>query len=256
MTAEQLAVARRNRRWHAERYGYPRSNVEFIDGDIERLSDLPLDAESFDVVVSNCVLNLCEQKDVVLGAVHRLLKPGGEFYFSDVYADRRLPATARSDPRAHAECLGGALYWNDFLQLATGAGFRDPRLVAHRKLEIGDRSLMERLAPAVFHSATYRLFKIEGLEAACEDYGQAVIYRGGVEHAEQNFVLDAHHHVAKGRVFQVCGNTYRMLNQSRFAPFFEFIGDWSTHFGIYPGCGTSSPFVQRSSAEQSSGACC
>lgn len=255
-TPEQLEVARGSRDWHRARYGYARSNVDFIEGDIERLADLGLAPQSFDVIVSNCVINLCADKAAVFNAAHALLKPGGEFYFSDVYADRRLSDDLRHDPVARGECLGGALYWNDFLTLAKSSGFCDPRLVTDRPLAINNEALRERLSPAVFHSATYRLFRIEGLEPACEDYGQAVVYRGGVPHAERIFILDAHHAIEKGRVFPVCGNTYRMLSESRFAPHFDFIGDWSTHYGIFPGCGTSSPFGQTSAAAATSGACC
>ena len=254
MTPEQLDIADSHKDWHREKFGF--ANVEFLKGDIERLFDLDLEPSSFDVIVSNCVINLVADKGAVFDAVHALLKPGGEFYFSDVYADRRLNADIREHPVAQGECLGGALYWNDFLSLAKSAGFADPRLVTDRPLTINNPQLRELLAPAVFHSATYRLFKIDGLEPACEDYGQAVIYNGGVTNSENAFILDGHHFVEKGRVFPVCGNTYRMLNESRFAPYFSFIGDWSTHYGIFPGCGTVSPFGEQSPDAAISGACC
>ena len=253
MTPEQLAVAREHQDWHAEKFGF--ANVNFIEGDIEKLGDLDLAPESFDVIVSNCVINLVEDKQAVFRAAHALLKPGGEFYFSDVYADRRLPEGLRDDPVAQGECLGGALYWNDFLNTAKSAGFADPRLVTDRGLEINNANLREQLSPAMFYSATYRLFKIAELEPACEDYGQAVIYKGGVAHSENAFALDNHHVIEKGRVFPVCGNTYRMLNESRFAPCFEFIGDWSTHYGIFPDCGTAAPFGEAT-GDTASGACC
>lgn len=254
MTPEQLDVANAHLDWHTRKFGF--ANVRFIEGDIERLGDLGLDPGSFDIIVSNCVINLCADKSAVFRAAHALLRPGGEFYFSDVYADRRLAEDLRHDPVARGECLGGALYWNDFLNMAKRAGFTDPRLVTDRPLAIRNAELKQRLAPAQFHSATYRLFKIDGLEPACEDYGQAVIYRGGVDNAETVFALDSHHVIEMGRVFPVCGNTYRMLNESRFAPYFDFIGDWSTHFGIFAGCGVSSPFGRTSPEEAVSGACC
>lgn len=254
MTPEQLSVARDHLDWHAEKFGY--ANVRFLEGDIERLGDLDLDPASFDVIVSNCVINLVEDKEAVFRAAHELLKPGGEFYFSDVYADRRLPDDLRHDPAAQGECLGGALYWNDFLNMAKRAGFADPRLVTDRPLAINNDDLREKLSPAQFHSATYRLFKIDSLEPACEDYGQAVVYKGGLAQSEKSFTLDNHHIIEQGRVFAVCGNTFRMLNESRFAPWFEFIGDWSTHYGIFPGCGTTTPFGQESDEIASSGGCC
>lgn len=253
MTPEQLAVAGGALDWHAKRFGY--ANVSFLEGDIEDLGALNLTPESFDVVISNCVINLVTDKEAVFRAVHTLLKPGGEFYFADVYADRRLSEDLRNDPQAQGECLGGALYWNDFLTFAKRAGFADPRLVTDRPLTINNGALAEKATPAQFHSATYRLFRIDGLEEACEDYGQAVRYKGGLPHSERAFVLDSHHFIEHGRVFPVCGNTYRMLKESRFAPWFEFIGDWSTHYGVFPGCGIVSPFEQSEEAP-ASGACC
>ncbi len=240
MTSEQLDVARRHQAWHAQRFGF--DNVEFHQGFIEDLDKLGLEPGSFDVIVSNCVVNLSTDKEAVLRGAYHLLKPGGEMYFADVYADRRVPEAMAKDEVLYGECLSGALYWNDFLTFAKRAGFADPRLVSHRPLTIENPELEKRIAPLGFTSATYRLFKLEGLESACEDYGQAVIYHGTVEYAPHAFDLDDHHRMHTGKVFAVCGNTWKMLADTRFAPHFTFIGDFSTHFGIFEGCGGESPF--------------
>lgn len=253
MTDEQLAVAEKHRAFHAAAFGY--DNVRFLHGYIERLDELDLEPGSFDVIVSNCVVNLSPDKDAVLRSVQRLLKDGGEFYFSDVYADRRVPAAVRNDPVLYGECLGGALYWNDFLSLAQRQGFNDPRLVTDRPLAITDPELAPRVGNLRFFSATYRLFKLDGLESACEDFGQAVIYRGSIpEHADR-FVLDKHHDIETGRVFPVCGNTWRMLQGTRFAAHFDFIGDFSRHYGLFEGCGDGLPFDVVRNTERTS-ACC
>jgi len=240
MTPEQLAVARRHQPFHAEQFGF--DNVRFLEGQIERLEELELEPASFDVIVSNCVLNLSTDKPAVLRGVRRLLKPGGEFYFSDVYVDRRLPEPVRRHPVLYGECLGGALYWNDFLRLARAAGFADPRLVSDRPLEITAPELAALVGEARFYSATYRLFQIPELEDACEDHGQAVIYRGTIPDCPQRLVFDKHHSIEAGRVFPVCGNTYRMLQASRLAPHFSFIGDFERHYGLFEGCGSAIPF--------------
>lgn len=255
MTDEQLEVARRHQAWHRENFGYARENVRFLHGYIEQLDDLGLEPGSFDVIVSNCVVNLSPDKEAVLRGVHRLLKPGGELYFSDVYADRRVPAEVRSDPVLYGECLGGALYWNDFLGLARRAGFADPRLVEDRPLEITDPALAPRVGNVRFFSATYRLFKLDGLETECEDYGQAVVYRGTLPQQPHRFVLDKHHDIEAGRVFPVCGNTWRMLHETRFRPHFDFLGSFDRHHGIFAGCGTALPFASQPKAE-SVGGCC
>ncbi|MCW8906974.1 MAG: methyltransferase domain-containing protein [Sedimenticola sp.] len=258
MTEEQLAVANRHIEWHRERFGYARSNVEFRKGYIEQLDELGLEENSFDIIVSNCVINLSPDKPAVLREAYRLLKPGGELYFSDVYADRRVPAELLEDPVLYGECLSGALYWNDFLNLAKQAGFTDPRLVEDHPIAIGNDEIHHKIGHIDFYSATYRLFKLEGLESHCEDYGQAVVYLGGISGHEQGFPLDKHHSMEKGKMFPVCGNTYRMLNESRLARYFSFHGDRSTHYGIFDGCGTSLPFdrEQTASVTGSSGSGC
>lgn len=240
MTAPQLATAETHRDFHAQAFGY--DNVRFLQGYIEQLDTLDLQPGSFDVIVSNCVVNLSPDKDAVLRGVQRLLKPGGEFYFSDVYADRRVPEALRNNPVLYGECLGGALYWNDFLRLAQRHGFADPRLVTDRPLAISAPKLAALVGNLRFFSATYRLFNINGLESACEDYGQAVVYHGSIPNHPQRLVLDKHHQIEAGRVFPVCGNTLRMLRESRFAPHFDFIGDFSRHYGLFEGCGDALPF--------------
>ena len=240
MTDEQLAVAHAHRDYHAQAFGY--ANVRFLQGYIERLDEFDLEAGSFDVIVSNCVVNLSPDKDAVLRGVHRLLKPGGEFYFSDVYADRRVPAAVRHDPVLYGECLGGALYWNDFQRLARASGFADPRLVDDRPLVITDAELQSRLGNLRFFSATHRLFKLAELESACEDYGQAVFYRGTIPDHADSLVLDKHHVIEAGRVYPVCGNTWRMLHDTRLRAHFDFIGDFSRHYGLFAGCGGQMPF--------------
>ncbi len=255
-TPEQLAVAKAHEDWHRERFGYTRSNVRFVEGDIEKLAELDMPADYFDVIVSNCVINLVADKAAVFAAAHRLLKPGGELYFSDVYADRRVPEELRNDPVLHGECLGGALYWGDFDRIAKVAGFADPRLVTDRPLGIDDPAVAAKLDGIGFHSATYRLFKLDALEPQCEDYGQAVRYKGTVPGSERVFELDAHHHIEAGRIFPVCGNSWRMLAETRFAEYFDFIGDFSTHYGIFPGCGTAMPFSENRSPEAQSSGCC
>ena len=255
-TPEQLAVAQQHAEWHRERFGYARSNVRFIEGDIEKLLELNLREGHFDIIVSNCVINLVADKRAVFEAAHRLLKDGGELYFSDVYSERRVPETLRSDPVLHGECLSGALYWGDFLHLAKSSGFADPRLVTSRPLGIGDPQVQAKLDGIGFHSATYRLFKLPDLESQCEDYGQAVRYKGTIAGSERVFHLDGHHAIEAGRIFPICGNSWKMLAATRFAGHFEFFGDFSQHFGIFPDCGTAMPFGASGPAQATGSACC
>jgi hypothetical protein len=116
--------------------------------------------------------------------------------------------------------------------------------------------MQRKLGQAKFFSATYRLFKLDHLETACEDYGQAVVYRGTAPQQPDAFALDGHHLIERGKVFPVCGNTWRMLAETRFKPHFSFVGDFATHYGIFPGCGTSIPFTATSAPAKSGGCCC
>ncbi|MEL6567232.1 MAG: methyltransferase domain-containing protein [Pseudomonadota bacterium] len=244
MTPEQLAVAREYEAWHADQFGYDAPNTRFVEGYLEQLGELDLEPGSFDVIISNCVFNLCTDKPAVFKAAYDLLKPGGELYFADVYADRRIPAELAADPVLYGECLSGALYWGDYQQIAKDAGFVDPRVFSHRPLSIIDPRLKAKVEPIRFASVTARLMKLEGLDAACEDYGQAVVYRGGVPGMETVFKLDAEHEIEVGRVFPVCGNTLAMLTQTRFAEFFDIIGDGKTHYGLFPGCAAPDVFAE------------
>lgn len=270
MTKEQLDSAREFQDYHAEKFGF--ANTEFHEGYLESLGEIAaLEKGSFDVIISNCVINLCTDKPGVLKACYELLKPGGEMYFSDVYANRRVPQSLQDDPLLWGECLSGALYWNDFENMARKAGFNDPRLVEDSPITIESKEVQNMIdgnghAGLDFYSATYRLFKMPELEPACEDFGQAVIYKGTIPRAESGWLLDKHHYFEKGKIHPVCGNTWHMLENPQIEDHFEFVGDFSTHYGIFEGCGSSVPYdvvlkasgkgSTTSTTESSGGGCC
>jgi arsenite methyltransferase len=92
--------------------------------------------------------------------------------------------------------------------------------------------------------------------AACSTSARArATYKGSVREQPDAFELDGHHFIERGKVFPVCGNTWRMLADTRFSPHFGFIGDFSTHYGIFPGCGTSIPFA-AGGPQEARGSCC
>ena len=110
-----------------------------------------------------------------------MLRHGGEFYFSDVYGDRRLPKELTQHKVLVGECIGGALYEQDFLRIARRVGFEDPRVLDGAPIDVKDPQLIELVGEAKFTSVTYRLFKLPGLlESLCEDYGQVAVYKGTV----------------------------------------------------------------------------
>ena len=237
MTVEQLEIANKYLPVQTKRFGFEKPNIRFIQGYIEDLKSLNLPDSYFDIVVSNCVVNLSPDKDLVFQEVFRVLKEGGEFFFSDVYADRRLPSWAKEDTVLLGECLGGALYWKDFERLAKRAGFIDPRVFASSQISLLDKETIEKIGFAAFHSITYRLFKLKDLEDACEDYGQIAKYRGTIKESPHQFMLDHHHLFARGKPVAVCSNTASMLAKTRLAQHFEITGNVSQHYGLFAGCG-------------------
>jgi arsenite methyltransferase len=236
MTAEQLEVGERLRESHAERFGHSRSNVRFVQGVLEDLGAAGIERDSVDVVISNCVLNLAPDKRPVLEEIVRVLKPGGELYFSDVFTDRRLPPELARDPVLVGECLGGALYMEDFRRLMAGVGLLDHRTVASGVIELEDPAVVRKAGMATFFSHTVRAFHLASLEDRCEDFGQVATYRGTIPHAPHSWRLDDHHEFETGRPMLVCGNTAAMLSETRFSAHFEVVGDRSTHFGLFD-CG-------------------
>lgn len=238
MTEAQLAVGRRHQAWHAERYGH--DNVDFRHGYIEDLASAGIADASIDVVISNCVLNLSPDKPALFRELMRVLKPGGELYFSDVFADRRIPEALRNDPLLRGECLGGALYEEDFRRLMADVGCRDSRIVSRSPLAIHNPDIERQIGFVNFTSVTVRAFKL-ALEDRCEDFGQVATYLGTLPEAPHRFLLDDHHLLETGRPLRVCGNTADMLSQTRYAPHIQLIGDKTRHFGLFdcvsPGAG-------------------
>jgi len=232
MTEEQLAIAKQHCDWHTERYGYAKSNVEFKQGYMEDLSAAGIADNSIDLVVSNCVINLAADKEKVLSEILRVLNPGGEIYFSDVYADRRIPEALKTDPVLLGECLGGALYWEDFRRVMQSLGCPDVRVVKQSPIALEDPEVEEKIGMVKFSSVTIRAFKTP-LEDRCEDFGQLATYKGSIPEHRHAFDLDNHHHFETAKPLRICGNTYDMLASSRYARHFDFIGDKSIHFGLF-----------------------
>ncbi len=255
MTESQLAVAKKTEAWHMDKFGFQKSNVEFHQGYIEDLRPLPIKDSSVDVIVSNCVFNLSPKKDSVLGECFRLLKDGGEVYFSDVFVDRRLPPEIANDPILYGECLGGAPYLPDFLSMARATGFFDPRIISTSPVTINSAEVEATAGAAQFSSVTLRLLKIPQLEERCEDYGQVATYLGGIPNFETVFQLDDHHQFEKDRPERVCGNTADMLALSRLGKYFTITGDKQTHFGLFP-CGETLSTPAKPVAESIATGCC
>lgn len=231
MTDSQLKVARDTAQFHADKFfgDGAKPNTDFRKGFIEDLRSAGVEDHSVDVVISNCVCNLSTDKRAVFSEVSRVLRQGGEFYFSDVYADRRLPLAAQKHPVLVAECLGGALYIEDFRRIMADVGFQDVRVVSSGPIELHDADLQKLVPDVRFYSITTRAFKIDTLEDRRESYGQFATYSscyGG------GFKLDVDYNFVKGVKLPVDGNTAAMLQQSRFKGKFT-VTDPGPHQGLF-----------------------
>jgi hypothetical protein len=133
----------------------------------------------------------------------------------------------------YGECLGGALYWKDFERISKKVGFSDPRVASKRTVAISNEEIKGLVGNVTFYSITYRLWKLAGLEDACEDYGHVAIYRGGLPESPFTFELDGFHVFELDKPERVCGNTALMLSRTRFRNYFKVIGRFEKHFGEF-----------------------
>lgn len=251
MTENQIDIAKKYVKEQTKRFDYKKPNVEFILDYIENIERY-FKEEAIDLVISNCVINLAEDKEIVLRQIFNILKYGGELYFSDIYSDRRSPDDIKNNPILYSECLGGALYFKDFERISRKIGFIDPRVVSKREINITNQEIKDLIGNIKFYSITYRLWKLKGLDDACEDYGHIVIYRGGVEEAPFKFELDDSHVFYKNKPERVCGNTALMLSETRFKRCFKIMGSFKEHFGEFKECSNNN---KEGSAVQDSGSC-
>jgi SAM-dependent methyltransferase len=170
MTDEMLALARENQR----KAGV--SNVEFLKGEIEHI---PLPENTVDVVISNCVINLSADKDLVLREAFRVLRPGGRFAVSDVVVRGPVPAAIRRNVELWVGCVAGALDESEYRAKLEAAGFADVEIEPTRVYTIEDARHfltakgidVEAIAPHVegkFASAFIRAKKPGAQESAAE----------------------------------------------------------------------------------------
>jgi len=249
MTEEQLDVAKRHLDYQMKTFGFKKPNVEFLHGEIEALDGVGIADNSIDVIVSNCVVNLCIEKEKLFSEIFRVLKPGGELYFSDVFASRRVPTHLMHDKEVMGECLGGAMYLEDFRRLLFDVGCPDYRVVEAEPIVIDDAVIKEKVGMIDFSSVTVRAFKCD-LEDRCEDYGHVAYYKGTIKEFPHAFVLDDHHVFKTGMPVLVCGNTANMILQSRYGRHFRVEGDFTTHYGLFD---CVDPVVKAGAVD---GACC
>jgi arsenite methyltransferase len=135
-TKEMLEKANKN----LEKTGF--KNVDFVKGDIE---NIPLPENSFDVVISNCVLNLVPDKQKAFAEIFRVLKPTGHFCISDVVLAGTLPAGLKDAAEMYAGCVSGAIQKEEYLEIVKESGFSEIQIHKEKKIVVPDSILADYL---------------------------------------------------------------------------------------------------------------
>lgn len=137
MTAKMIERARSNN----TKLGH--KNVEFRLGEIE---NLPVDSNTADVVISNCVLNLVPNKTKAFSEIFRSLKPGGQFTISDIVIQGELPSPIRDAVEMYAGCVSGALQKREYLGLIVESGFQEISILKEKRIPIPDDLIAQYLS--------------------------------------------------------------------------------------------------------------
>ncbi len=227
--AAKLAVAQKYLGQEIKQFSYDQCNVELVEGVPEDLSFIP--DNTADVVISNCTFNMSPDKAAYIAEVKRILKPQGEWYFTDIYTDRRIPRATSDNIENVAERLAGALFIEDFRRMAQQAGFHDPRYVMTWKTPLSDAE-QAKYPDIAFATITSRLMNSELTSDHCEDYGEEVIYDGSLPDYPDFFLYDKDIRFPANQVCHVCDNVSVLgLEGCRYAQVITVQGDRSVHYG-------------------------
>ena len=128
-------------RMNTQKLGF--NNVEFRYGDIEKL---PLTANTTDVVISNCVLNLVPDKKKAFDEIYRILKVNGHFSISDVVLDGKLPAKLEQAAEMYAGCVSGAIQKQEYIDIIASCGFKNISVQKEKIINIPDEILLNYIA--------------------------------------------------------------------------------------------------------------
>ncbi len=227
--AVKLAVAQEQHGYITELWGF--ANIEFVQAELNELDFIADD--SIDVVVSNCAISGAPNKEHIFAQIYRILTTGGELFFRDLFTDRRPTEAFKKEAAQKSSTIAGALYIEDQRRMLNEAGWPNLRYFEFSaKLTLPSAQLRRFSQDVRFFTATIRAFKVPGLLTdICEEYGQTVIYNGGIPGMEGGFVFDRKHTYGADQVCTVCNNPAAVLSTSRYREFFTVDGDRSHHLG-------------------------
>eukprot|EP00106_Octopus_bimaculoides_P017032 XP_014784474.1 PREDICTED: arsenite methyltransferase-like [Octopus bimaculoides] len=220
MTQEQLDVANQYIDYHTKLYDYKNPNVKFVKGYIERLTEAGLEENSFDIIISNCVINLSPDKRAVLSQSYKILKMHCEtLYAMQISLGNDFPKFLMISyyfsfsQTTIGECISGALYWKDFHELAGDVGFSQARIVSVSPIPVDREDFRKILGDIQFVSVTYRLFKLP------PDYQKTpaqAIYNGEITDHENEFKFDHQLTFLTNEPVCIDSETHAILKYSRF----------------------------------------
>uniref|UniRef100_A0AAR2IJK2 Arsenite methyltransferase n=1 Tax=Pygocentrus nattereri TaxID=42514 RepID=A0AAR2IJK2_PYGNA len=214
MTEELVQASRKYIQYHAEKFGYARPNTVFVEGYMEKLSEAGIQNNSVDVIVSNCVMCLCPDKRAVLSEAYKVLKEGGELYFSDMYASNVVPDSFKDDPVLWGEGMAGALYWQDLISVVKELGFSTPRLVAASRIQVYSPELQKKAGDIKYASGTYRIFKLPNYSTQTK---ALITYKGTVPECAECFELDSSYSFKTNVAVEVDAEIAAILKYTRFS---------------------------------------
>uniref|UniRef100_A0A672RAJ9 Arsenite methyltransferase n=1 Tax=Sinocyclocheilus grahami TaxID=75366 RepID=A0A672RAJ9_SINGR len=204
--------------YHQEKFGYSLPNTVFVKGYMEKLSDAGIQNNSLDVVVSNCVICLCPDKRTVISEAYKVLKEGGELYYSDMYASEVVPDSFKEDPVLWGEGMAGALYWRDLITLMNDIGFSTPHLVAGSHIVVHNPEIQRKTGDVKYASGTYRIFKLPQNSIKTR---ALVTYKGTVPDCAECFEFDASHSFKTNAPVEVGAEMAAILQNTRFSTNFN-----------------------------------
>ncbi|XP_072547653.1 arsenite methyltransferase [Salminus brasiliensis] len=218
MTAELVEASKKYIQYHQEQFGYTKPNTVFVQGYMEKLTEAGIQEKSIDVIVSNCVICLCPDKRAVLREAYKVLKEGGELYFSDMYASKVVPDAFKEDAVLWGEGMAGALYWQELVFLVKELGFSTPHLVAASHIQIYNSELQKKAGDVKYASGTYRIFKLPQHSIQTK---ALVTYKGTVPDCGDHFALDASYCFKMNVRMDVDAELAAILQYTRFSPDFS-----------------------------------
>ncbi|KAK6183030.1 hypothetical protein SNE40_010584 [Patella caerulea] len=219
ITPNLILEPKKHSNYHKELWGYTEANFEFKVCNIEQFDDLGFKEQEFDVIVCNGVICVCPDQEIVFKNANRLLKDGGEFCLSDVYADRPRPAEAMADSKLFSLGTTGSMLIEELNRLCELGGFSKPYLKGAAPVEFKNMEIHESVNKVQLACAEWRLFK---MPPGARRSAAEVTYNGNIFGFEDTFNWDVTTEFKTGQPVTVDVELASILYTTRFRDSFNF----------------------------------